>query len=49
MNTSPDFENIKQINMHGREYWSVRDLMIALGYESWQNFEKMIKKAMTAA
>jgi BRO family, N-terminal domain len=49
MNTSPDFENIKQINMHGREYWSARDLQEALGYEYWQNFEKVIKKAMTAA
>lgn len=49
MNTSPDFESIKQINMLGREYWSARDLMVALGYESWQNFEKVIKKAMTAA
>jgi len=49
MNTSPDFESIKQINMHGREYWSARDLMVALGYEYWQNFEKVIKKAMTSA
>jgi len=49
MNTSPDFENIKQINILGREYWSARDLQDALGYEYWQNFEKVIKKAMTAA
>ncbi len=49
MNTSPDFESIKQINILGREYWSARDLMGALGYESWQNFEKVIQKAMVAA
>lgn len=49
MNASPDFERIKQINILGREYWSARDLQVALGYESWQNFEKVIKKAMIAA
>lgn len=49
MSTSPDFESIKQINILGREYWSARDLMQALGYEYWQNFEKVIKKAITAA
>lgn len=49
MSTLPDFESIKQINILGREYWSARDLMQALGYEYWQNFEKVIKKAMTAA
>ena len=46
---TPNFESIKQINILGREYWSARDLMEALGYEYWQNFEKVIKKAMTAA
>src|SRR5262249_23919287 len=28
--------------------WSARDLQVALGYEYWQNFEKVIKKAMVA-
>ncbi len=49
MNVSPDFEHIKQVNILGREYWSARDLMEALGYDYWQNFEKVIKKAMIAA
>ena len=49
MMKTPNFESIKQVNILGREYWSARDLMEALGYESWQNFEKVIKKAMTAA
>jgi hypothetical protein len=49
MNTSPNFERIKQINILGREYWSARDLMEVLGYDYWQNFEKVIKKAMKAA
>ena len=43
---TPNFESIKQINILGREYWSARDLMEALGYESWQNFELVIQRAM---
>src|SRR5258708_700314 len=49
MPTGPDFEQIKHINSIGREYWSARELMDALGYDYWQNFEKVIKKAMVAA
>ena len=47
---SPDFESIKRINILGHDYWSARDLQKALGYEaSWQNFEKVISKAIIAA
>jgi DNA-damage-inducible protein D len=46
---NPDFEAIKQINILGHEYWSARDLQTALGYEYWQNFERVIQKAMIAA
>jgi len=47
--SSPDFDSIKQINIYGMDYWSARDLQPLLGYEkSWQNFESVIKKAMTA-
>ena len=49
MNASPDFESIKQINILGRYYWSARDLMPLLGYEYWQNFEKVIEKAKISA
>jgi len=49
MMKTPNFESIKQVNVLGSEYWSARDLMEALGYDSWQNFEKVIKKAMIAA
>src|SRR5258708_11187540 len=49
MAQSPDFDSIKQTNMYGEEYWSARDLMPLLGYaKKWQNFEGVIKKAMTA-
>lgn len=48
-NQRPDFDSIKQLNVYGVEYWSARDLMPLLGYDYWQNFEKVIKKAMMAA
>ncbi len=49
MTQIPDFDSIKQINPYGTEYWSGRDLMPLLGYgKKWQNFEEVIKKAMTA-
>jgi very-short-patch-repair endonuclease len=48
MAISPDFESIKQVNVLGREYWSARGLMVALGYDYWQNFEKVIEKALSA-
>ena len=49
MTGKPDFDSIKQTNMYGEEYWSARDLMPLLGYgKKWQNFESVIKKAMSA-
>ena len=49
MQSSPDFDSIKQTNPYGQEYWSARDLMPLLGYgKKWQNFISFIKKAMIA-
>ena len=49
MTHTPNFDSIKQVNPYGMEYWSARDLMPLLGYgKKWQNFEEVIKKAMTA-
>lgn len=45
----PDFDSIKHINILGQEYWSARKLMPLLGYDKWQNFEKVIQEAMIAA
>ena len=39
------FENIKQINEYGQEFWYARELMPILEYSNWQNFEKIVKKA----
>jgi DNA-damage-inducible protein D len=49
MNTElKSFEEIKQLNEYGIEYWSARDLQKPLGCEKWENFEKVIDKAMLA-
>ena len=49
MNTElKSFEEIKQLADGGMEYWSARDLQKPLGYEKWDNFSKVIDKAMLA-
>jgi len=49
MNTElKSFEEIKQLTEYGMEYWSARDLQKPLGYEKWENFSKVIDKAMLA-
>lgn len=40
------FENIKQINEYGQEYWSARKLQEALDYKSWDKFLNVIQKAI---
>ena len=42
------FEDIKHICEDGREYWSARELAPALEYTKWENFHKVIKRAMIA-
>ncbi len=42
------FENIKHTDEFGHEFWYARELMIVLGYNKWENFHKVIKKAMIA-
>jgi len=42
------FEEIKQLTEGGMEYWSARDLQKPLGYDRWENFSKVIDKAMLA-
>ncbi|OQX02401.1 MAG: DNA damage-inducible protein D [Thiothrix lacustris] len=42
------FEDIKQTNGHGAEYWSARDLQNLLGYSQWRRFEDAIKRAITS-
>ena len=43
--TNKTFEDIKQIDENGMEYWNARELQKVLEYNKWENFEKVIKKA----
>lgn len=42
------FERIKHIDEYGNEYWEARELMSLLEYSKWENFHKVIKRAMIA-
>lgn len=45
---SNSFEQLKQVNAHGAEYWSARDLQPLLGYSQWRRFEDAITRAVTS-
>ena len=42
------FEDIKRIRPDGSEYWEARELAPVLDYAKWENFYKVIKRAMIA-
>lgn len=42
------FEDLKQTNAHGAEFWSARDLQPMFGYEQWRRFEQAIDRARTS-
>ncbi len=42
------FESIKHIDEYGFEYWYARELMEALQYKRWDNFNLVIDKAKNA-
>ncbi len=42
------FESIKHIDEYGNEFWEARELMPLLEYSKWENFHKVIKRAMVA-
>lgn len=42
------FEDIKRIHEDGTEYWLARELSVVLNYTKWENFHKVIKRAMLA-
>lgn len=42
------FEDIKRVRKDGSEYWSARELALALDYTQWRNFQKVIHRAMVA-
>lgn len=46
--SAKSFADLKQVNEHGAEYWSSRDLQPLLGYGQWRRFEQAMKRAMDA-
>ena len=46
--TKTTFEDIKNINEFGIEFWYARDLQITLEYKKWENFNNVIDKAKIA-
>lgn len=47
--TASPFDAIMRTDDYGNEYWSARDLMPMLGYESWRRFEDSITRAKYTA
>ena len=46
--SNQSFEDIKHIDENGGEYWYARELMEVLDYTKWQNFIKIINKAIAS-
>ena len=46
--TKTTFEDIKNVNKFGIEFWYARNLQVTLEYTEWRNFKLVINKAMTA-
>ena len=42
------FEAIRQIDENSNEFWYARDLQEVLQYTKWENFSRVIDKAMLA-
>lgn len=42
------FENIKQIDESGQEFWYARELQTVLEYDRWENFNNTIERAKIA-
>jgi DNA-damage-inducible protein D len=40
------FNDLKRVDEQGIERWPARDLMLSLGYTKWENFSKVIDRAM---
>src|SRR3990167_11043299 len=45
---SKSFEDLKEVNEYGAEYWSAREIQPLLGYTQWRRFEDAIKRALTS-
>lgn len=43
------FDEIRRTDPKGREHWSARDMQEAMGYEKWEHFAKVVRRALKAA
>lgn len=43
-----NFNDYAQKTENGLEFWFARDLQILLGYDKWENFQKVIERAKIA-
>lgn len=43
------FDAIRRVSDAGREYWSARDLQPLMGYSRWEDFAKIIRRALVSA
>lgn len=39
------FDNIRQVDENGKEFWTARDLMKAVEYDRWENFSAAVERA----
>jgi len=46
--TNKIFEDIKNIDEYGNEYWYAREFLKVLAYTDWKNFLKVLNKAKKA-
>jgi len=44
-----DFEQIKKTAENEKDYWSARELSTAMGYSTWQKFNRVLNKALQVA
>ena len=44
-----DFEQIRKTAESGQGYWSARELATALGYSTWQKFNRVLNKSLQVA
>lgn len=47
-NLKNTFDSISNTQEENVEFWYARDIMVHLGYSRWENFESIIKKAITS-
>ena len=42
------FDDIRHIDEYGIEFWYARELMLSLGYLSWDKFKNVIERAIVS-